>query len=119
MVAKQEFFRFTISSIVETSINGVRYHRETDPRLHHTSSGLIGPVSLEVLQFVRSYGLVRLLENSKYNVVLTYVLIYRIMYMDWKKVGEASLCSQPYLYYEWLSGVVHPVPETKVMEPVY
>lgn len=56
MIAKHEFIRFTVSAILHTVQDVVRYHSETDPRLTHLKYGVIGPICGPVLQFFRYYN---------------------------------------------------------------
>lgn len=39
VIAMEEFYRFAMSSVLETTQNGVRYHQEAGPRLKHPTKG--------------------------------------------------------------------------------
>lgn len=101
MISMQDFYRFTVSSVLYTAQNGVRYHREAYQHLTHPTYGLIVPVSEPTMWYVQDYGIFHLLEGSPYNPVLALLCLYPILELYLVSIARYLLWSHPYLFYEW------------------
>lgn len=112
-----EFVYICFARFLHTAQYGVGYNQLGDPGLKHARLGVLAPVPCFHQIVVDNQGVLNILKGSDIDQARALLAWERSREIDWSVFPRVIGKTGPYLYYDWDTGQVLPVPEriTKII----
>lgn len=113
-----EFVYISFARFLHTAQYGVGFNQLGDPGLKNSQYGVLAPVPCFHQIVIDNHGVLNILKGSSIDHARALLAWERSREIDWSIFPRVMGKTGPYLYYNWVSGEVHPVPERFVKFPL-